>query len=173
MRISIKIALTSILSSIITAGSAMADSSPYPSSFDRPDPIAEVQQMRERMKQRMQDFNGRHSFHNLAATDTSADFESKKASDISKREDQSFVYYDVKVDAKNTAVNTKIENGYLTVTGSTQKKEELNEANRQAKSEFNSAFTNKFLLPKNVDANKMQMSYEKDKVVLKFPKINS
>jgi HSP20 family molecular chaperone IbpA len=170
MRSIFKIALTSILSSVISGGAAIAAANPYPSSFDRPDPIEEIAQMRERMKQRMQDFNGRHSYHNLSASLSQAQ---ASANDIAKREDNSFVYYDVKVDPVNTAVNTKIENGYLTVVGTSEKKSESNTANSKAKSEFNSAFSNKFLLPKNVDANKMQMTYEKDKVVLKFPKINS
>jgi HSP20 family molecular chaperone IbpA len=169
----LKFALTSIIGIVVTSGAALAATNPYPSSFDRPDPIEEIQQMRERMKQRMQDFNGRHAFHNLSATPYTEKFGEPADNDILKREDNSFVYYDVKVDSKNTAVKTKIQDGYITVTGTSENSSEVNEANRTARSQSNSAFSNTFMLPKNVDANKMEMVYEKDKVILKFPKINS
>ncbi|MGZ3691073.1 MAG: Hsp20/alpha crystallin family protein, partial [Pseudobdellovibrio sp.] len=93
--------------------------------------------------------------------------------DISKREDDSFVYYDIKVgDLNSTSINTKIENGYVSISGTEEKKSgpEVKEGNASTQSIFKSSFSRTFPLPGNVDQAKMQMLTEKDKVVLKFPK---
>lgn len=83
--------------------------------------------------------------------------------DILKREDDNSVYYDIKVDdIQSTAINTKVENGYITITGTTEKK-------RFYKSTFNRTFP----IPEQVDPNKMEMVSEKDKITLKFPKIKA
>lgn len=93
--------------------------------------------------------------------------------DISKREDDNFVYYDIKVDdVKSTSINTKVESGYVTITGTVEKKSgsEGKDDSFSAQSIFKSSFNRTFPLPENVEQNKMQMLTEKDKVILKFPK---
>jgi len=98
--------------------------------------------------------------------------------DISKREDDGFVYYDIKVDDLNsTSINTKVENGYVTITGTLEKKNEGNRDDEKDKLSsqyiYKSTFNRTFPLPENVNVDKMQMTPEKNKIVLKFPKVNA
>ncbi len=94
--------------------------------------------------------------------------------EISKREDSEFVYYDIQVENLNeTSVETKIENGYITILGSLEKKDQTLEKDESAQSIFKSTFKRTFPLPEHIDQDKMQMIPEKDKVVLKFPKLKS
>ena len=98
--------------------------------------------------------------------------------DISKREDDSSVYYDIKVeDVKSTSINTKVENGYITITGTTEKRNDTSDEKENdglsSQSVYKSTFHRTFPLPEQVDQNKMQMTSEKDKIVLKFPKIKT
>jgi HSP20 family molecular chaperone IbpA len=96
---------------------------------------------------------------------------------ISEREDEEAIYYDIKVDdVKSTSIDTKVNNGYLTITGTTEKKTVSgdNENNDvTAGSVYRSTFNKTFPLPDHIDPNKMQMITEKDKIVLKFPKIKA
>lgn len=86
-----------------------------------------------------------------------------EASELSQREDEKFIYYDVHVaDLNSTSINTKVENGYITISGTTEKT-----------SYFKSSFNRTFPVPDHVDSNKMEMSSEGDKVVLRFPKLVS
>lgn len=94
--------------------------------------------------------------------------------DIAKREDDNFVYYDIKVDDVNAAsINTTVENGYVSISGTEEKKSkfEAQDGESATQSLFKSSFKRTFPLPPNVDQSKMQMLTEKNKVVLKFPKI--
>lgn len=101
-------------------------------------------------------------------------FSGRTVNDISRREDNDFVYYDIQVDdLKSTSINTKIENGYITISGSLEKKSQSSEEDSSAQSIFKSTFNRTFPLPDQVDQDKMQMIPEKDKVVLKFPKMRS
>jgi HSP20 family molecular chaperone IbpA len=97
--------------------------------------------------------------------------------DISKREDEQFVYYDIKIpDLNSTSINTKVTDGYITVSGSTEKRTESpsgSASQASTESVFRSTFNRVFPLPDQVDQNKMEMLSEKNKVVLKFPKIRS
>lgn len=92
--------------------------------------------------------------------------------DINTREDQNFVYYDVKLgDPKSTQIHTKVENGYLTITG--ESKSHRGDDDSWIKSSFTSSFTRSFPLPENVDADRMEMLQEQDKIVIKFPKVKA
>jgi len=93
-----------------------------------------------------------------------------------KREDDGFVYYDIKVDdVKSTSINTKVENGYVTITGTVEKKTSSDEKDDQyaARSIYKSSFNRTFPLPTHVEQTKMQMLTDKDKITLKFPKIKA
>lgn len=95
--------------------------------------------------------------------------------DVSKREDDNFVYYDIKIEGLNaTSISTKIEDGYITVTGATEKKsgsdDKANEEGSFSQSIYKSTFNRTFPLPEQVDQNKMEMIPEENKIILKFPK---
>ncbi|MFN3455365.1 MAG: Hsp20 family protein [Pseudobdellovibrio sp.] len=143
--------------------------------FNQNDPFEEMKRMRKQMEKRMGDFGaGRHSKSNPFDSWFSDKFGGGTIYDISKREDGDFVYYDVQVDYLNaTSINTKIENGYITITGSLEKKSESSENDSSTQSVFKSTFNRTFPLPEHVDQNKMQMVPEKDKIILKFPKLKS
>lgn len=141
--------------------------------FGRNDPFEEMKKMREEMEKRMERFGPGRSTNPFDSW-FSDKFGGGTINDISKREDDDFVYYDIKVDDLNsTSVNTKIENGYITITGSVEKKTGDDGGDSTSTSVFKSTFNRTFPLPDHVDHNKMEMLPEKDKIVLKFPKIKS
>lgn len=95
--------------------------------------------------------------------------------EIAQREDDDFVYYDIKIPNLNsTSFNTKVENGYITISGDIEKKN-ISEENENdffsSQSFYKSSFSRSFPLPEYVDQHKMEMLSEKDKIILKFPKI--
>jgi len=138
------------------------------------DPFEELKKMRKQMEKRMELFEtNKHSMSNPFDTWFSDKFGGGTINDISKREDDGFVYYDIKVDDVNsTSIKTKVENGYITITGSIEKKSEQDgkSDSNSSQSFYKSSFNRMFPLPENVDESKMQMLTEKDKVILKFPK---
>ncbi|MGZ3712684.1 MAG: Hsp20/alpha crystallin family protein [Bdellovibrionota bacterium] len=89
---------------------------------------------------------------------------------VNKREDDANIYYDIKLPGiEGTSVKTKMENGYLTITGEVEKSRDL-ENGAKARSFYRSSFIRSFPLPKNAIGEKMEMTGEKNKLVLKFPK---
>ncbi len=138
------------------------------------DPFDQMRKMREQIERRTGN-------DKLASNPFDAWFSDKfgggSVNDISKREDDGFVYYDIEVeDVNSTSVNAKVENGYITITGTTEKKNDSPQDAGQGISEqslYQSTFNRTFPLPEHIDQNKMQMLPEKDKVILKFPKIKS
>lgn len=98
--------------------------------------------------------------------------------DIAKREDADFVYYDIRIsDLNSTSVNTKIENGYITITGTVENQsgsdDKKDEAGLSSQNIYKSTFNRTFPLPEHIDQNKMEMIPDKDKIVLKFPKVKT
>ncbi len=125
------------------------------------DPFEELQKMRQQFEKR-------------SMTDSWFSNKLDSNNDISEREDDNFIYYDIKVDDVNaTSINTNIENGYITISGTTEKKSESKDKDNSAQSIFKSTFHRTFPLPENVEPNKMQMLTAKDKIILKFPKIKT
>lgn len=141
--------------------------------FNQRDPFEEMKKMREQMEKRMEEFRPDHRAKGNPFDFWFTDkFGGGTINDISKREDDDFVYYDIKVDdVSGTSINTKIENGYITITGTLEKKNGADDGSGQ--SVFKSTFNRTFPLPEHVDQSKMQMTPEKDKIVLKFPKLKS
>lgn len=98
-------------------------------------------------------------------------FDTEVTNGITQREDESFIYYDIQVDDFNsTSIDTKIENGYLIIAGHSEKKNESDKNDISSQSVFRSTFSHTFPLPEHVDPNKMIMTQEENKIVLKFPK---
>jgi len=141
------------------------------------DPFEEMKKMRTQMQKRMGGFDRqKNSMSNPFDSWFSDKFGGGTINDISKREDEDFVYYDIKVDDINsTSINTKVEQGYVMISGTIEKKYgfEGKDDGYQAQRVFKSSFKRTFPLPENVDQNKMQMLTEKDKVILKFAKIKA
>jgi HSP20 family molecular chaperone IbpA len=88
--------------------------------------------------------------------------------ELSQREDGKYVYFDLEVDdLKSTSIQSKIENGYLTVSGVVEKKSQDEGFEKVMKSEFHRTFP----LPQNIDSKKMEVVSEGHKVTFKFPKV--
>lgn len=146
--------------------------------FGSSDPFEDMKKMREQMRKRMEVFEKPGSTSNPFDSWFSDKFGGGSVDDIAKREDDDFVYYDINIhDLNSTSIDTKIENGYITITGTVEKKngadDKKDDVGFSAQSIFKSTFNRTFPLPENVDQNKMEMLPEKDKVVLKFPKVKS
>lgn len=148
--------------------------------FGSNDPFKEMKKMREQMEKRIEKLDGNsHSMSNPFDSWFTDKFGGGSINDIAKREDDNFVYYDIKIDdVKSTSINTKIENGYITISGTTEKKSGTPNSQEDgnhfsAQSMYKSTFNRTFPLPDHVDQDKMQMASEKDKVVLKFPKVKA
>lgn len=98
--------------------------------------------------------------------------------DFFMKEDSEFVYYEIAIPSLDTtSINTKVENGYVTISGTAEKEDgafkDHDENSAFARSFYKSSFNRTFPLPDQVDANRMQMIPDKDKIILKFPKMNT
>jgi HSP20 family molecular chaperone IbpA len=139
--------------------------------FKREDPFNEMKKMRDDIGKRIAELSQGGSPRNPFDAWFSEKYGTGSLNDISKREDADYVYYDIKVENLNeTSIHTNILNGQITISGTTEKKDEKNENGVATENVYKSTFEKTFPLPENVDQHKMQMSTEKDKVVLKFPK---
>lgn len=113
------------------------------------DPFTQVAKMREQMRQR------------FARED-----DGEGLTGIQRREDDHFVYFDLRLqDPKSTSLNSKVEDGYLNITGKVEK-------NQDEDNYFSSSFSKTFPVPDGVDAEKMQTEADGDKVTFKFPKVS-
>ncbi|MDB2426171.1 Hsp20/alpha crystallin family protein [bacterium] len=93
-----------------------------------------------------------------------------------KREDDNHIYYDIYIsNLKETSVSTKVEKGYVVITGKTEKKSEKSDDkdDMKSKSVFSSTFRRSFPLPENILEEEMEVLPEEDKIVLKFPKFKN
>ncbi|MCB0414719.1 MAG: Hsp20 family protein [Bdellovibrionales bacterium] len=139
--------------------------------FNQDDPFESMKQFREHMMKETKKFGTE------SASPFDYWFEEKfgggSINDISKREDDQFVYYDIVIDdLQSTTLDTHVENGYVTITGKIEKKSENDDKNGASQSIFSSTFSRSLPLPSNVDEKKMQMIPEENKVILKFPKVH-
>jgi hypothetical protein len=90
------------------------------------------------------------------------------ATTISVREDKQYVYYDIHMkDPQSAKVQTKIERGYLTVLASEVAKHKANDGMEEVQSVFEQTLP----LSPDVDAKAVQAITDKEKIVLKFPKL--
>lgn len=147
--------------------------------FRQSDPFDQMRKMREEMEKRMERMNtDRQHSSNPFDSWFSDKFGGVAVNDITKREDVDSIYYDIKFENVNfTSIHTKVENGYITITGTTEKTSgstgEKEKDGVLAQSFYKSTFNRTFPLPEQVDQDKMQMTLEKDKIVLKFPKVKA
>lgn len=140
--------------------------------FTQRDPFEEMRKMRDQMERRMEKFGASPFTVNPFDSWFTEKFGGGSVNDISKREDDGFVYYDIKVrNLNSTSITTKIENGYITITGTVEEKDgDGEDGGHSSQRIFQSSFHRTFPLPDNVDQDKMEMVPENNKIVLKFPK---
>jgi HSP20 family molecular chaperone IbpA len=115
------------------------------------DPFEQMSQMRNRITK---DFN----------------FGGGDAGEIKRREDKDFVYYDIGIkgiDKKN--FNFKIADGQISISGQVENKSEENGTGTY----FSSSFHRSFPVPQDVDGKRVQVDQDKDRVILKFPRISA
>jgi|GEM_PF-6040334 len=85
---------------------------------------------------------------------------------VVEREDETSIYFEIS-GVDQSKLSTRVENGYLTIKGESKK---LGGQQGGFSATMQSSFQRTFPLPPNVDEKKMEMSSEKDKVILRFPK---
>ena len=136
--------------------------------FDRSlDPFEDMRKMRERI---LRDFDNPEESTGAFDSWFQKKFGGGSVGDIKKREDSSFVYYDIStkgLDPKKLKV--KVENNQISISGETENKSEGDHSETYSKSSFHRSFP----APGHVDAEKVHIEQLADKLVLKFPKTKS
>jgi len=138
--------------------------------FDRShDPFEEMRKMRERM---MKDFEDPQEGLGFFDSWYQGKFGGGSAGEVKKREDEKSVYFDVTIkDVDPKKINIKVENGQIQISGTVEKKVEKKSENGDEASYSSSSFHRSFPVPPQVDASKVQIDQQGDKLVLKFPKL--
>ena len=129
----------------------------FPSPFgdEDNDPFKAMAKMEEEMLSQLQD-------------DRSGGFAFSQDTDIQQREDNKFVYYTIQLkDINRESLKVNIENGQVNLTANIEKKSN----SRNGSNTMVSIFERSFPLPGNIDSDKLEISQEKEKIILKFPKL--
>jgi len=135
--------------------------------FSAEDPFKEMKEMQERMISKF----GLNSFDSFF---TVKDFSNMETTDITTKEDDHYLYYEIGVhNLDKTSVNTKVENGNITISGKITKTSDSDEESSELHSTYTSTFHKSFPLPNYVDDTRMESYAENNKLIVKFPKISS
>lgn len=129
------------------------------------DPFTQMRRMREQMLKNFPQPNG-------AGSPFDSWFEKKfgggSVAELNQREDDKFVYYDIAIQGlAENKVKVNVSDGQVEISGEVTKK---SESGNQA-SVFTSTFHRSIPVPVGVDANKAELNQEKDRIVVKFPKL--
>jgi len=128
------------------------------------DPFEEMRRMREGMIKQFDQQQGGGLFDSWFSTK----FGGGSVGDIKRREDDKFVYYDISVDGlKPEKLKVQVEAGQLTISGQVEKKSTQGDSN----SFFSSSFHRSLPVPSDVDASKVQMEQNSNKLTVKFPRL--
>jgi len=141
--------------------------------FRSTDPFESMRQFRKRMDQQFQEFSQESDTQSPFDTWFSHRFGGGSVDDIKQRSDENYLYYEITVDdIEATTLNTRVENGMITIEGETKKEFQNQEEdqNKQAHSFMSSRFTRSFPLPAQVDADKMETEHKGNTIILKFPR---
>ena len=127
--------------------------------FDRSsDPFKEMRRMREGMLKQFNYDEGGGLFDSWYQKR----FGGGNAGDITQREDDHYIYYDVSVEGlKPEKVNLKVENGQLSISGQVEKKSDEGGSS----SFYSSSFHRSFPVPLSVDSGKIQIE-QKEKILI-------
>lgn len=139
--------------------------------FRQSDPFEEMKKFREEIEKQFP-YRGQHSARPFDSWFGDR-FGGGSVGDITKREDGSHIYYEIKLPgAEGQTVKTRLSQGFLIITGETKRSGSQKSEAGVSTSFQTSSFTRSIPIPKNVLAEKMEMVSEGDKIVLKFPKKN-
>lgn len=87
--------------------------------------------------------------------------------EVKKREDKDYVYYDVAIKGLDKRdFNFKIAEGQISISGQLKKKSEDGDGGTF----FSSSFQRSFPVPPDVDAKRVQIEQDQDRLTLKFPR---
>lgn len=118
------------------------------------DPFDDIKQMKTQM------FNQFNRLDN---------FQDDIAGAMKEREDDKYIYYEIDTENQTPKeLKVNVQGGQLSITGKIESKNESDDSS----SFYSSSFHRSFPVPENVDADKMRMEQENNKIVLKFPKKN-
>lgn len=140
--------------------------------FRQGDPFEEMRKFRERMGKAFP-YKNLDPFSASPFDSWFGDrFGGGSVSDIKQREDDKHVYYEIQLNGvEGESVRTRVEDGRLTITGEVRKEEGKAGEDGSTRSFYSSSFVRSFPLPEGVDAEKMEMTTEKNKIVVKLPKV--
>jgi HSP20 family molecular chaperone IbpA len=89
---------------------------------------------------------------------------------LHQHEDAHFVYMELSTSTLTPdSLETHIENGYVTISGNSEKESEISGTKTMTASQFSRTFP----VPEGTDPDQMQVSQDKNKIILKFPKLRS
>ena len=92
--------------------------------------------------------------------------------EIKKREDDKFVYYEVEIEGMDeNAVNIKVEEGRIDITGKVRIEKKSESKNVKSSRKYISNFSRTIPVPDYVDPDRVQTESKETMIILKFPKI--
>ena len=92
--------------------------------------------------------------------------------EIKKREDDKFVYYEVEIEGMDeNAVNIKVEEGRIYITGKVRIEKKSESKNVKSSRKYISNFSRTIPVPDYVDPDRVQTETKENMIILKFPKI--
>lgn len=141
--------------------------------FTSKDPFETMRQFREKMDQQFQELDDKAGTPSPFDSWFSRRFGGGSIDDIKQRSDDKYLYYEITVDdIEATTLNTRVENGMITIEGETRKQLQDSEQgqNKSSQSFMSSRFTRSFPLPAQVDADKIITEHKGNTIVLKFPR---
>ncbi|CBW25641.1 putative exported protein [Halobacteriovorax marinus SJ] len=136
-----------------------------------PNPFPSLNKQLNAMKKQFdEEMEDEESFFGGVAKSVQAFSAGMNSGEITEREDDKYLYYDIKVgSSEKNVINVNVRDGQLMVSGNI-----VNEVNNGGvKSSFSSSFTKSRSLPSNVDQNNFKLEENKEDGILtiKFEKI--
>lgn len=131
-------------------------------SHDVQDPFDRILNLQEQMRREME---------MAFSSGFPQSLENSNSFQVSQREDAQFKYIDIftgKDEAPN--LNIKIENGRVSISGTSQEKDENHSDSGMSTSHFFSSFSQSLTVPPDVVEEQAQIENQKGRVVIKFPK---
>lgn len=134
------------------------------------DPFEQMQQLQQQMLKQFGHFDESEQEGNLWDLLRSQGLQSFSLNmgELKTHEDDGFVYYEIDtkgLEQKNFSI--QVEQGHVIIDGV------LEGPGQNSNARISSKFHQSFPLPENVDANNIQLENDKDKIVIKLPKIKN
>jgi HSP20 family molecular chaperone IbpA len=130
------------------------------------DPFEQMRKMRERFGKEFGDFDEGRGFFDSWYKNK---FGGGNVGEINQREDDNFVYYDISIKGiKREDVKVEVNDRQVNITG--QSKTGSDDSKGDSQTFSSSTFRRSFPTPAGVNSAKVEVEYENDKMILKFPK---